>query len=286
MLELLIESVKITLLVYVFMLLVELVELRLGHLLKKHLSSHRLIQYVLCALLGLIPGCNDAFVVVTLYISGIVSFGALVAVMISTFGDEAFVLLAALADPSMSVSVADVLALSAILLVLGIAGGALADLLVTRLRIPTAAKCEIPHHDEYTDQHFNWKHFFTEHAFRHVFLKHIPSLFLWMVGSLAALHLLEVHFHLSQQIGGSPATMILLGSLVGLLPFSGPNLVFITLFGKGMIPLSVVLANSIVQDGHGILPLLSFSIPDSIRLKLYKLLLGLAAGFLMLALGF
>ena len=286
MLEVIIESVKITLLVYVFMLLVELIELRLGHLLKKHLTSHRLTQYVLCAILGLIPGCNDAFVVVTLYISGIVTFGALVTVMISTFGDEAFVLLAAMADPTMAVSLSDVLALSSILLVLGIGGGALADFLVARFRIPTTAKCEIPHHDEYSDHRFNWKHFFTEHAFRHVFLRHIPTLFLWMVGSLAALHLLEAQFHLSQRIGGSPAAMIVLGCLVGLFPFSGPNLVFITLFGKGMIPLSVLLANSIVQDGHGILPLLSFSVPDSIRLKLFKLVLGLAAGFLMLGLGF
>ncbi len=31
-------------------------------------------------------------------------------------------------------------------------------------------------------QHFRWGHFFTEHAYRHVFLKHIPALFLGCSG--------------------------------------------------------------------------------------------------------
>ncbi len=41
-------------------------------------------------MLGLVPGCNDAFIMVTFYMSGIVTFGALVSVMVATFGDEAF----------------------------------------------------------------------------------------------------------------------------------------------------------------------------------------------------
>lgn len=283
--EVLLESVEITALVFVFMLLVELVELRLGHALKKYLTANPAVQYVTSAVLGLIPGCNDAFVVVTMYISGIVSFGALVTVMITTFGDEAFVLFSALADPGMGIRPGQILALCAILFVVGIAGGMLADALARRLPLRLAPKCVIPHHEEEAGHKFRWKHFLTEHAFRHVFLKHIPSLFLWMLGSLLALHLLEEHFQLTQYVRGTPAGMVLIAGLVGLLPFSGPNLVFITLLGKGAIPLSVLVTNSIVQDGHGILPLLSFSVSDGIKIKLFKLILGLAAGYGMLLAG-
>lgn len=283
--EVLIESVQITALVFVFMLLVELVELRLGSAIKKYLTSRPAVQYVTSAVLGLIPGCNDAFVVVTMYISGIVSFGALVTVMITTFGDEAFVLFSALADPKMGIRPGQIVALCGILFAVGIAGGVLADALARRLPLRLASKCVITHHEEEAGHGFRWKHFLTEHAFRHVFLKHIPSLFLWMLGSLLALHLLEAHFQLSQYIRGTPAGMVLIAGLVGLLPFSGPNLVFITLLGQGAIPLSVLVANSIVQDGHGLLPLLSFSVADGIKIKLFKLILGLAVGYGLLLAG-
>ena len=146
--EVLLESVEITALVFVFMLLVELVELRLGHAIKKYLTSKPAVQYVASAVLGLIPGCNDAFVVVTMYISGIVSFGALVTVMITTFGDEAFVLFSALADPGMGIRPGQIFALCAILFVVGIGGGLLADALARRLPLHLAPKCVIPHHDE------------------------------------------------------------------------------------------------------------------------------------------
>lgn len=284
--DVLIESVEITALVFIFMLLVELVELRLGHAIKKYLTSRPAVQYIASAVLGLIPGCNDAFVVVTMYISGIVSFGALVTVMITTFGDEAFVLFSALADPKMGIRPGQIFALCAILFIVGIGGGLLADTLARRLPLRLAPKCVIPHHDKEDAGHrFRWKHFLTEHAFRHVFLKHIPSLFLWMLGSLLALYFLEEHFQLTRHIQGTPAGMVLIAGLVGLLPFSGPNLVFITLLGKGAIPLSVLVANSIVQDGHGLLPLLSFSVTDGIKIKLFKLLLGLAVGYGLLLAG-
>lgn len=286
MLDILLESVQITLLVFVFMLVVELLELRVGGFLKRHITSNRWLQYVLGAVLGLVPGCNDAFVMVTFYISGIVTFGALVSVMAATFGDEAFVLISYMGDPAMQVDRGRVAALLGVLFVAALVGGVLADWLARRFRLPLAAKCEIAHHDEFQAQHFRWGHFFTEHAFRHVFLKHIPSLFLWMLGSLLVLHLLEQHLQISGYIQGTPAVMILMGAAVGLLPFSGPHLVFITLFVKGTIPLSVVVANSIVQEGHGLLPLLSYSLADGIKIKLFKLVFGLVIGFGLLAAGF
>jgi len=286
MLDILLDSVQITLLVFVFMLVVELLELRVGDFLKRHITGNRWLQYLLGTVLGLIPGCNDAFIMVTFYISGIVTFGALVSVMVATFGDEAFVLISYLSDPTMQVDRGRVAALLGVLFVAGLAGGALADWLARRFRLPLAAKCAIPHHDEFKARKFRWGHFFTEHAFRHVFLKHIPSLFLWMVGSLLALHLLEEHLQISGHIQGTPAVMVLMGAAVGLLPFSGPHLVFITLFVKGTIPLSVVVANSIVQDGHGLLPLLSYSLADGIKIKLFKLVFGLVIGFGLLAAGF
>ena len=51
-------------------------------------------QPAIAALLGALPGCGGAIVVVTQFVRGYASFGAFVSVLIATMGDAAFVLLA------------------------------------------------------------------------------------------------------------------------------------------------------------------------------------------------
>lgn len=52
-------------------------------------------QVPIAAGLGMLPGCGGAIVVVTQFVNGRIRFGALVAVLISTMGDAAFLLIAA-----------------------------------------------------------------------------------------------------------------------------------------------------------------------------------------------
>jgi len=58
------------------------------------LSKTKRIHVVIASLLGALPGCGGAIIIVTQYIQGKISFGALVAVLTSTMGDAAFLLLA------------------------------------------------------------------------------------------------------------------------------------------------------------------------------------------------
>lgn len=58
------------------------------------LNSHPRAQVPVAALLGGLPGCGGAIIVVTQFVHGKVGFGALVAVLISTMGDASFLLLA------------------------------------------------------------------------------------------------------------------------------------------------------------------------------------------------
>ncbi len=58
------------------------------------LSRHRNLQVVFSALMGALPGCGGAIVVVTQYVRGKISFGGVVAVLTATMGDAAFLLLA------------------------------------------------------------------------------------------------------------------------------------------------------------------------------------------------
>ena len=58
-------------------------------------------QYFIASFLGATPGCLGAFMNVSFYTHGILSFGAIAAGMISTSGDEAFVMLAMFPDKAM-----------------------------------------------------------------------------------------------------------------------------------------------------------------------------------------
>ena len=79
--------------------------------------------------------------------------------------------------------------------------------------------------------------------------------------------------------------MFLLGALVAIIPESVPHLVFVMLFAKGVIPFSVLFTSSFVQDGHGMLPLLSYTVRDSILIKILNLLFGLGIGMILYLIG-
>ena len=73
---------------------------------------------------------------------------------------------------------------------------------------------------------------------------------------------------------------------MGIIPESGPHLIFVMMYAQGLIPFSVLLTSSFVQDGHGMLPLLSYSLRDSILIKMINLAFGLAVGGIFFVLGF
>ena len=66
---------------------------------------------------------------------------------------------------------------------------------------------------------------------------------------------------------------------------SGPHLLFVTMFSQGLLPFSILLANSIVQDGHGMLPLLAESRKDFIKVKAINMLVAFIAGSFFLIFG-
>ena len=95
---------------------------------------------------------------------------------------------------------------------------------------------------------------------------------------LMAMHLLTDYLHLQGLIRESPWIVLLVACLIGVIPESGPHLVFLTLYVKGAVPLSILWASSIVQDGHGMLPMLAHSRRAFVQVKMINLAIGLAVG--------
>ncbi len=83
-------SVFVGFTLFIFIGMDALTKFNIAYILDKTKKFH----VVVASLLGALPGCGGAIVVVTQYIQGRISFGSLVAVLTATMGDAAFLLLA------------------------------------------------------------------------------------------------------------------------------------------------------------------------------------------------
>ncbi len=273
--ENLLQALQITLLVLVMMILVDLVDVRTQGRLRSLLRGGQWRQYTLTSLLGATPGCLGAFMSVTLYVHGVVTFGAIVACMIATSGDEAFVMLAMFPKQA--------LLLFGLLFVLGVVFGWIADRVAALLRIIPCEKCV---KQEHHPGHETAGHYLRDHVWGHIVRRHIWRVFAWTFLALLIVSSGTQYWDLGSIVKSHLGMVLILSALFGIIPESGPNLIFVTLFASGMIPFSVLLTNSIVQDGHGMLPLLSHTVRDSILIKILNLIFGLGVGGLVYLAGF
>ena len=338
-LEVIKHAVLITSFIFVMMLLIEYINVQTHGSWQNKLKKTKFGQYVLGVFLGAIPGCLGAFTVVSLYSHGVVSFGALVATMIATSGDEAYVMLS-------------LFPLKAILLIILISAiGFLTGYLTDKFyksQEKLLEKFGHPlqlHEEELANFHpngyilknlrnitiervlllsilclflvlillgtiepyeWNWirvtllagtlfalfvvitvpDHFLEKHLWEHVLKRHLLRIFLWTLGALLIIQVLENYIDVEAWIQTNMYFVLIIAVLIGIIPESGPHLIFVTLFASGSIPFSVLMASSIVQDGHGTLPLLAVSKKGFIYLKLINLIVGFMLGALGLLAGF
>jgi len=325
------HALMITSFVAMMMVLIEYLNIISQGILQKRLRGSRWKQYLLASFLGATPGCLGAFAVVSLYSHREISLGALVAAMIATSGDEAFVMLSIIPRQAPLIF--------GILLFLGIVVGFFTDWLspghddehqqcghAFHLHKQEVCSCfpwgylrEQWHHcssargiltvalflfffasvtGEVGPSQWNWiritllivtvtalfivatvpDHFLEEHLWKHVAKVHVPRVFLWTFGTLLLMNLLMNRLNVEIWLQDNQLVVLLVACLVGLIPESGPHLIFLTLFAEGSIPLSIFLASSAVQDGHGMLPMLAESRQDFVKVKLINFAVGILLG--------
>jgi len=128
-------------------------------------------------------------------------------------------------------------------------------------------------------------HFLNEHLWKHTIKKHLLKIFLWTFVAILVINIGMHYLNLSEENLAALAQkyfflILIVALLVGVIPESGPHMVFIFLFSNGLIPFSILLANSIVQDGHGAIPLFAESKKSFFAMKGVNLLVGLIVGII------
>ena len=124
------------------------------------------------------------------------------------------------------------------------------------------------------------EHFLEEHLWQHVIKVHLPKIFFWTFGVILCLTILNNYVDIHDIIDTKPFIVLLIAILIGLIPQSGPHLIFLILFANGDLPLGIFLANCIVQDGHGALPLLAESRKAFFVSKAIKVVVAIFAGII------
>ena len=122
-------------------------------------------------------------------------------------------------------------------------------------------------------------HFVEEHLWNHIVRKHLPVIFAWTFGVLLVLGIGLQYIDIDRWISDNTVLMILLATAIGIIPESGPHMIFVTLFAAGVVPFPVLLASSISQDGHASIPLLAEDKKGFLWAKLINCAVALAAGF-------
>ena len=122
-------------------------------------------------------------------------------------------------------------------------------------------------------------HFVDEHLWNHIVKKHLPTIFAWTFGVLLLLGIGLQYVDIDRWISDNTVLMILLAALIGIIPESGPHMIFVTLFAAGVVPFPVLLTSSISQDGHASIPLLAESRKSFAWAKLINCAAALLFGF-------
>ncbi len=128
-------------------------------------------------------------------------------------------------------------------------------------------------------------HFLKEHIWNHIVKVHLPRIFLWVFGILLLMYFLSLYIDVENWISNNMFLVLFIAVLIGIIPESGPHLIFLTLFAAGTIPFSILLASSIAQDGHGMLPMLAESKKGFIAVKVINMIYALVVGGISLLLG-
>ena len=273
------ESLLITAIVTALMLLIEYLSYRTEGKLVPLLRRSGVGGVLAAAILGVIPGCVGGYITVSMYSRKVFSFSALLAMMIASTGDEAFVMLAMYPVTALWIFAG--------LFVLAVTVGLIGEKLERR-RFPEENSVRPSANDIPAAPAANSGTPLTHNGgkdLRHRMLHTLGEalkIFAWAFGVLLVVQLASNYVDLETWISGNTALMIPLAVLIGLVPQSGPHMVFVTMFAQGLVPLPVLLASCISQEGHAGLPLLAEDKRSFVRAKGIKCVMALAAGYVML----
>ncbi len=73
---------------------------------------------------------------------------------------------------------------------------------------------------------------------------------------------------------------VIIGTLIGVIPGCGPQIIFVTLFTRGLVPFAALLANTLSQDGDALFPLIAIDKRSAVVATIINTIPALLVGLL------
>lgn len=262
-----IDVLKIIPYLFVIYLLLEWMEQEAGHKMEHFLEKHRRLNPLAGTLFGLLPSCGFASAASSLYATGVISAGTLVAVYLSSSDEMLSIML------SMKAPVSKIWPILLVKLIVGLIAGYSLDAFSKHRTIDVNAFCEQEHDDH-------------SHGILHSALKHTLEVTLWLL-------IITFLFNgfvewigedtLYAFVTDHPNQSVIVSTIVGMIPSCASSILLTTMYMDGVISFASVCAGLLVNAGTGMMVLwrVSRNYKDNLKILMMTWIFGLISGFII-----
>ena len=249
-------------------LLMEWMEHETGGKMERFLERHQKAAPVFGALFGIVPECGFSAASSSLYTSGVISAGTLIAVYLSTSDEMLPILISANAGWS---RIGPILAVKVIVAIIA---GCLADRFSRHSHAHIDTFCRQEHCD--CEHESVWKAAF-EHTLRITIWLFIITFA--MNGIIALIGTDSLHAF----VASHPKSSVLTSTLIGMIPSCASSILLSTLYLEGVISFASVCAGLLANAGIGMLVLFRVNphLKDNLRIIGYTWASALIAGLVL-----
>lgn len=266
------DLLKIIPFLFVIYLFLEWMENQTGHKMERFLERHRRLNPLAGTLFGMLPSCGFATAASSLYATGVISAGTLVAVFLASSDEMLSIMI------SMNADLGKIVPILGVKLIVGLIAGYGFDLLSRHRSIDVAEFCEREHDDH-------------SHGVFYSACMHTLQVSLWLLVTIFVINALvgligeEV---IRAFIMNHSSQSVLFCALVGLIPSCASSIILSTMYIDSVISFAAVCAGLLVNAGTGMIMLyrVNPNWKDNTKILVTTFVCGLAAGMVLQILGF
>lgn len=260
LIDVVLDTCKLTPFLFITYLFLEWMEHKTGNKVERYLQNHTSQAPFIATLFGMIPECGFSSAASTLYVTGVISKGTLIAIFLSTSDEMLPIMIAAKAPFSTLFNILFVKIFVAL-----VAGYAIDSFTKPTIRMKDGIKEE---HDEH-------------HSILVEAISRTLKIAIWMFGiTLVMTYLIEWIGQESIEVflSNHQTISILFCSLFGMIPSCASSIALTTMYLHNVIDIAEVCAGLLANSGIGIAILFRVSSDKKDCFKIMILLLAISMG--------